>query len=254
MQGLEKICPKCAARFSERAIVCAYCGVELNPSALSADNVKPPKRRLFAFLLIVAGLVAVIGVSISLNKAVSKKTMAPSVELQQGSPPAVESQSALPVAEPEDKAELPQGFATGSVTPWQLLKNPFMQQGKLIRLDYVRFSTIYNGNIIHYGQCNAAPGICQQLGYFGRRFNRMIAANQGFYDVMGEEVETSVNIAKLGELIVDFGESEDQPPLNHDWVVVPEEPTHGTNTFGANIRVATVRFVRLASEGDAPRN
>jgi hypothetical protein len=259
MQEFARICPRCASVFPERAIVCAYCGAQLISDEISKLKGKSSKLMWVLFSILFVGIVfiALEGIYFAFGDrgAVSVK-QEESVLSPTSTPPSrvVESEPTSHYAVAKNKPALsPSGLAIGSITPWQLLKNPFLQQGQLVRLDYLRFPTIYNGNVLHYGQCNASSSVCLQMGALGLRFNRTIAPSQVLYDVMGEDTETSVNIAKLGELVVEFGDSEDHP-LNHDWVVVPEEPTRGTNAFGASITVATVRYVRLASEGDAPRN
>jgi hypothetical protein len=157
------------------------------------------------------------------------------------------------VAAPTEVPSITQGFASDSITPYQLLKNPFLKQGKLVRLDFIRFPIILNDAVVNYGQCSATPVMCQQLGSVGLRFNRMMEANEALYDVMGEDVNNGVNVTKQGEILVEIMQSEDQPPLAKDWIVITNEPMRGTNGFGAAITIPSVKFVRTASENDAPR-
>jgi hypothetical protein len=261
MEKLTKICPRCASRFAERAVTCAYCSSQLTPNSVIKRNPKIIKFKGLLVLFLLGGA-AVAAVVMSYGSSADQSAGSVKQEETKMSSPA--SVGVQPRSEVENEvtpapvsdikpAALPSGPATSSVTPWQLLKNPFLQQGKLVRLDYLRFPVLANGNIFNYGQCPALPQICLQMNAFGLRFNRMLEPTEGLYDVMGEDTDISVNMTKLGEIIVEFGDSKDHP-LNEDWVVMPEQPTRGTNAYGADITVPTVQYVRLASEDDAPRD
>jgi|GEM_PF-2842534 len=251
MQELTKTCTKCAASFPTHAIICAFCGTPLAGADITQAEPTASSRtwlRVTAALIGI-GLLALVGFAVFANDS-SRTSANPA---QASPPPSVASQSTPLPPPPEEKPSIPEGLATASVTPWQLLKNPFMQQGKLVRLDYLRLPVIYNDRVLGYAPCDATPEVCLQIDALGLKFNRMVAANQALYDVMAKDVESGVAATKQGELIVDLADPSDQPTIGKDWIVQTEEPTKGTNEFGASITVATVQFVRFASEGDAPR-
>jgi hypothetical protein len=204
-------------------------------------------------LIFGAGVIAVVGL-VGVAGYFDKPKMS---ETKDVAPQSAQSNPPVPTEVTQDEPKtvtkpITEGFATVSVTPWQLLKNPYMNQVRLVRLDPQGFPVIYNGNVLGYRRCNADPRICLQTGTLGLRLNRMFSANQALFDVIGQVVEDGANSEKLGELLVDLEYPAEAPPTYQDWVVMPEEPTRGTNAFGGVISVATVRFVRLANENDGP--
>ena len=134
------------------------------------------------------------------------------------------------------------------VTPWQLVKNPFLDAGKLVRLDLTRVPVLVNGVLNHYGACESERAACLRIGGLAVRPNRRVAARDALYDVMGVDGGQSVDAEKQGELLVTVDGADQELGMTQDWLVIPEQPTEGHNGFGASISVAIVRFVRYASD------
>jgi hypothetical protein len=127
-------------------------------------------------------------------------------------------------------------FSGITVTPYQIMKDPFMHQGKLLQLDIGNLPIIVNGGLMQY---------VHQNGRVGLRLDRTVSSDRALFAVVGIDAQGNGNLEEFGQLMVDYPDQDETPALDHYWFVVTEQPTEGTNGFGAPVTVPTIKFVKL---------
>jgi hypothetical protein len=225
------------------AIVCAFCGTRL-------ADAKPVGPQPSKVPLRVLGLVCCAAVGIAIFYP-AKKSEPTTVEQEQvvASPP-LANQNAIPQEQNDFPASNIKFSPKVAITPWQLIHNPFALSRKVALLHYRMFPILYNGTLLDYTACNDVR-FCTVTNTLGIRFDRMIAPDKGMYDVMGEESRSGVGPGSEGQIIVELAERGEPPPLTlSEWLVMPVDPTQGTNGFGAPVSIPTVRFIRVATPDD----
>jgi hypothetical protein len=133
--------------------------------------------------------------------------------------------------------------------PNELIKDPFSNRGKRIRLDVAEYPVLFENNLIRYMMYTGPPGIGEQLTPKGVRFKRMFSPTYQLYDVTAVSQGgllsrgTSYNdVISLGELLVRVPSGQAELDAKRSWVVEPLGTVEGTNGFGATISIAAVRF------------
>jgi hypothetical protein len=138
-----------------------------------------------------------------------------------------------------------------TVHPYELLKNPFKLNGKLVLLELRSRPVLYNGSVVQYsGEIEPSFGI--RLGLMALKLNRMLAEDQALYDVMGVEAGNSEG-QMLGQISVTLPPKVTDLDLGRTWVVEPQGSIEGTNGFGAPISIPSVRFWHYQDRDQAVR-
>jgi hypothetical protein len=133
--------------------------------------------------------------------------------------------------------------------PYQLLKDPFKDKGKMVIFIGLDFPILANGTLATYQSLD--PRIAKQAGVKGLRFDRMISEAICLYDIMGVEVPGSSSPQMIGELAVAIKPGEQVPDDTRPWAAEPLGIMEGTNGFGAAIQIPAVRFWNYAEAGAA---
>ena len=80
-----------------------------------------------------------------------------------------------------DRSEPP--LAAVFLHPNELIKDPFSNRGKRIRLDVTEYPVLFEKNLIRYMMYTGPPGIGEQLTPRGVRFKKMFSPTDQLYDV-----------------------------------------------------------------------
>jgi DNA-directed RNA polymerase subunit RPC12/RpoP len=234
-----KTCLSCGCVYKDNAIACAYCGGAL---FLKPDSVAPRKvtgqHRIIAISIVILAFAVIAYFVFSIasspgssppNATHSVFSDTPAGTTQADGP---NTQAAAPVPPPEVEPV----FSGITVTPYQIMKNPFIDQGKLLKLDIGNLPIIADGGLMQY---------VHQSGRIGLILDRAMSPNQALYEIVGIDAVGNGNLAEFGQLVVDYPDQGESPAMDHYWFVMTEQPTQGTNGFGAPISVPTIKFVRL---------
>jgi DNA-directed RNA polymerase subunit RPC12/RpoP len=230
-----KACPRCGARFQDNAIMCAYCGGDLFLTPKSGAPNKAVQRMIVG----VSVLILVVGVVIYAVSSTGSSS--------ESSPADHSVLSGIPAGAPQPDEPAPQPapapppapelvFSGITVTPYQIMKDPFTHQGKLLQLDIGNLPILVDGGLMQY---------IHQNGRVGLRLDKTVSSGRALYSVVGIDAHGDGNLEEFGQLVVDYPDQGEMPALDHYWFVVTEQPTEGTNGFGAPITVPTIRFVKL---------
>lgn len=129
--------------------------------------------------------------------------------------------------------------------PYDLLKNPFMDKGKLVRFNPLDVPIVADGMPVRYDPI--APQAARRGYIKGLRFDRMLSANVALFDIMGIEPMESTSLQMEGQLVVLLGSDVSAPGDMNLWNVEPIGTVTGTNAFGAQIEVPAIRFISYAN-------
>jgi hypothetical protein len=137
-----------------------------------------------------------------------------------------------------------------TVHPYELLKNPYKAKGKLVFLDLNSRPVLWSGSVVQYsGPIEPTFGI--RLGLMALRLNRMLAEDVALYDIMGVEAGASDG-EMLGQLAVSLPSGVNDLNLGRSWAVEPLGTLSGTNAFGGEITIPSVKFWHYREGHETP--
>jgi len=145
------------------------------------------------------------------------------------------------------------------------LKNPFLDQNKIVTLDLNSRPILYHGQFQGYSQ-RLQPQTAERLSVMGLRFNRMISEELAVYGVMAGNSTVPAPLISpfsesqvIGQLAVMVAPETGELNLQRDWDVEPRGNMEGRNGFGISIAVPMVKFwhyrdQRSSAPSPAPPN
>lgn len=132
-----------------------------------------------------------------------------------------------------------------TLNAYQLVQNPFEYKHRLVGLDPNPWPQFLNGKVYNFFSPMLDEGRRRMrgVGYVGMRFNRVLSEGLALYDCMGSNLDSrpGSGMEQVGQLIVTGGQS-NQLSMDQVWEVEPLGTQEGTNSFGATVSVALVRF------------
>lgn len=233
-----KFCPQCGAPAAETVVATA-----LNVPSIQK---RPPSntRRIIAWLCLLTAAAVAITLLIKTPASPDKDNL----NIGETSPitnsPNSDGLDSLPAT------QMPQAPPLSGLTlrPYDLLKDPYQAQGKLIVLDLNTLPVLYEGAVIQYSD-PINPTLGARLGLMALRFERMADQTTALYNIMGVEAGQSSN-EMLGQIAIKLPEGEAELKLDRAWMVEPMQPLKGTNYMGAEIQIPYVRFWHYMGEKD----
>lgn len=224
-------CPACGGPTPDKAGYCPECGVALNLSAAPRGR----NVRKFAPLICGAALLAVIFVMLAL---VLEKPRPASSGVE--SPSSGEASPLQPAVKPTGASEEEPENSGDVIHPFDLVKNPFLDKGKMVTLDSLPFPILVNDALVGYQSVGA--GAAAASGIEGLHFNRMLSDNVCLFDVMAMDDPDYSDPQVVGQLAVIIRTGAGTPDDTRDWRAEPMGTIEGTNVYGAAVQVPAVRF------------
>jgi ribosomal protein L40E len=219
------ICTRCGSRNVEGARFCGNCG------ALVLVHQKVRRRAAGISLTVTAFLIVLLLVGVFLRRDYSSWSKGGASTFDYSQFARNFGIATSSEATPDD------GFnpdSTESFTPYLLSKNPYRWKGHSGILDTQYTTEIWpNGNIM------LLPG----YGGTGIHFAKMLDEHTATYDVMTVVVAGSGGSSYIpdGQIAV-IVPNNTPPDPQKPWKVLVEGPATGTNAFGADLTVTTVKF------------
>jgi hypothetical protein len=247
------VCSACGTELEIDTKFCPQCGTIVAQTAVGT----PVSHGRTGFSMDIAKLIgwlAISAISLLVVILIVKGSTSPDkndaqnapLPPQTGSWPANDVTASPPIA-PDPQSPPPSGL---TLHPYELLKNPYQADGKLITLRLNSMPVLFNGNVIQYSD-PVDPAFGVRMGLMALRLDRMVNESTALYDIMGIEAGSSTG-QTLGQIAVELPDGQTVLKLDQAWMVEPVKPLQGTNYMGAPIQIPSVHFWRYAGEPNHP--
>lgn len=224
-------CPKCGNSILGVTRFCPQCSAELDSSSSRPGKHARGFTHLIVGMFLLAAAFALATLVFIRPDSNAKKV-----------PPPAPAKSIPHVSEvkpvkgndnePKSSGEL--------IHPYDLVKNPFRDQGKMVTLVSLPFPILVNGVLVGYQSLGSNAAAAS--GIEGLHFNRMLSDDTCLFDVMAMDNSDYRDPEIVGQLAVVIKPGAQAPDDTRNWKAEPISTLQGTNAFGAVIEVPAVRF------------